>query len=289
MVAMLFLVAVLLLVPVCAIGEGADATPEEFVAPAQGASSGFEAVFAPEVFKVDTRDIGRTSEVVVAAGPRHAAGELVEIGCAVAAHQPGGPDVLIKECIFTVVAGFLPVFLLVTTVPVIMLVRSRLAVSDAGDADESGVRPEWQGPGDLGPAQEQAVIAEEPGVHGFGVDKVPGVQVGGILDAEAGKELSTLDFKSTGQVGDFSEGLFQFAVPITFPVLEEDAVGESFEVFGPQGNPRFDGLGGEIFAAGVVAAGGKVGGVAGGPSADAVHVEVREEHTTDIPVVEFFP
>ncbi len=47
---------------------GVDIAPQEFVAPAEGAAAGFEAVFPPEILGIDAEDLAIAAETIRPAG-----------------------------------------------------------------------------------------------------------------------------------------------------------------------------------------------------------------------------
>ena len=66
---------------------------------------------------------------------------------------------------------------------------------------------------------------------------------------------SALEFKSTGDVGDFSKCFLQLAIPIGRGILIEKVVGKCFEIFRAQREARLKRLHGKRITLWVVTAG----------------------------------
>jgi hypothetical protein len=234
---------------------------------------------------------------------------------AVAAHQARRPHIVTKRAflafmkritfvivimivmIVVVVVMTVILIMIIMIVMIVMPVSPSMAVvmgtgiaeADRSDADKSGIAAEGQCPAHLGTLEQESVVAQEAAEDRLRIDEIPGMEVFVVEGTEAGKKLSALELESSGDVHDFAEGLFQFAVPIAVAVLEPEVVGEALQIFSAQREPGFERLCGKRFALRVVAACGEVLRVSGGESTHPVDMEVGEKHVADVPIVEAFP
>ena len=154
----------------------------------------------------------------------------MEIIDPVSCHQTRGDDIVGHKRTIGLVRDFFAfVFVLF-----LMIVRRCIAISERCDRDPIGIKPKRQRPRKFRSFEQKPVLTKHAGIGKFGIHEVPRVQVLVVERTKSRQITTALDFKSAGDVGDFSKRFFQFTIPVTGGVLIEKIVRKSFKIFRAQ-------------------------------------------------------
>lgn len=261
-VVVVVVMTVVVVVSVCLAGEAND-----FGAPGEIATAGFEAVFAPQVLDAREGEPGFTAFFVVAHTAGKGKGPGMKVVALPAGAQSEGEEIVLETQFFEVtvisVVSVIIVVVMMIVVAVSVVIMPMVMVMFRGTAEAEG---QHGGPGGIEVEVDftadglQAFITEEERMGQRHIDGFPSVEVDGVVETDAIEEATAAEFDAAGEVVEFQEGFLPFPFEIVMVVGKKGTGGEGGNVVAPaEGEAGFEGLQLECaIPVGVMGARGKV-------------------------------